>query len=300
VRTLIANALKFKPTRPVRFLIWFVGIVAVGALWIVRVSTGAEYLFASIAILPVIAVSWFAGPLAGYTLSALAAAMWVGADLVSDRISGGSWIPLVNALTQLATYSLTAFLASQIGVLLAREQEMASHDALTGLLNRRAFFEVGAAEARRMMRYGHPLAIVFLDLDEFKLLNDTRGHETGDRALVEVAGRMRDALRETDHLARLGGDEFAVLLPEISYSAAIDTGDKLAASIKDALRDFPPVGASVGIAWFDQMAEFPDMIAAADGLMYEVKQRGKHGIKVRAFPPQASPDPEHPGSSTES
>lgn len=293
MRNLIATVLKLAPSPLVQLLVWLAGAAAVGVLGIVRVSTGAEYLFASIAILPVIVVSWFAGPRAGYTLSALAALMWAGADLVSDRIFSLAWIPIVNALTQLATYLLIAFLASRIRFLLAREQAMASHDPLTGLLNRRAFFAMGESEARRLHRYGHPVAIAFLDLDDFKQLNDTMGHESGDRALVAVADRLRSALRASDLVARLGGDEFAILLPEISYSAAIETGDKLAAAIEDALHRFPPVAASIGIAWFEQISGFADMIAAADGLMYEVKQQGKRGVKVRQFPPRLSPQSEH-------
>lgn len=165
-----------------------------------------------------------------------------------------------------------------------REQEIASHDALTGLLNRRGFFDAGKTEVDRSRRYGHPLAVAFLDLDNFKRLNDSQGHEAGDKALKAVAAGLQGSMRTTDRLSRLGGDEFAVLLPEIGYDAATETGNKIATAAGEALKEFSPASASIGIAWFDNAEnDFPAMLAAADSLMYKIKQEGKHGIRVERF-----------------
>lgn len=127
--------------------------------------------------------------------------------------------------------------------------------------------------------------MAFLDLDDFKRLNDSQGHEAGDRALTAVAKSLAGSLRNTDRLARLGGDEFAVLLPEISHAAAIEAGHKIAAAADVALKQFPPVSASIGIAWFESTeSDFPAMLDAADSLMYAIKQEGKHGMRVERFP----------------
>jgi diguanylate cyclase (GGDEF)-like protein len=265
-----------------RWLAWLGSLTFLVALGLLRTSTDAEYAFASAAILPVILVAWLGGRREGLIMAILAAGMWVGADLLAHRQFSANWVPMVNGLTRLGTYVLIAYLTSKLKELLLHEQEMASQDALTGLLNRRAFFAEGEAEVDRSRRYGHGLAVAFLDLDDFKQLNDRQGHQTGDQALKAVSKALREAMRSTDRIARLGGDEFAVLLPEINYSAAAEAGQKIGTAIDMAMRPFPPVGVSVGVVWFDQVRDnFPAMLNAADDLMYEIKQHGKHGVQTR-------------------
>lgn len=279
-----------------RLAAWFVGLAAIVPLGLLRTASDAEYAFASAAIIPVVAVAWVSGYKAGIMLSLLAAIMWVSSDLLADRQFSSWWIPYLNAIIRFATYAFITHLVVMARTLLAREREIASHDALTGLLNRRAFFEAGNAEVDRSRRYGHPLAVAFLDLDNFKRLNDSQGHEAGDRALKAVAKCMVGSLRATDRLARLGGDEFSVLLPEISYEAATDAGRKIAVAADAALKEFPPVSTSIGIAWFERAeGDFSAMLDAADSLMYEIKQEGKHGIRVERLKlPEADRSPTDP------
>src|SRR5204862_6902277 len=94
---------------------------------------------------------------------------------------------------------------------LEREQLRAHRDDLTGLYNRRAFVELGKAELARARRYNHPMAVAFIDVDDFKLINDHFGHEVGDELLKTVGRTLSHSLRSTDLIARLGGDEFIVL-----------------------------------------------------------------------------------------
>lgn len=272
-----------------RPLAWVIGALSIAALGYLRTATDAQYIFASASILPVAAVSWIGGQKDGWALSLLAAIMWASADILAQGLFSTGWTPFVNGLTHFVTNAFIAYLTARVRTLLEQEQEIASHDALTGLLNRRAFFELGEAEVKRSRRYGHPLAIAFLDLDNFKRLNDTRGHQAGDQALKAVAASLQGSQRTTDSLARLGGDEFAVLLPETGYDAAADAGNKIAAATDAALQAFSPVSTSVGIAWFESAkGDFPAMLDAADNLMYEIKQEGKHGVKVRRFELSAS------------
>ena len=269
------------PTPRLRLAAWLVGVAAITALGLLRTTTDAEFAFASAVIIPVMLLSWIGGRRDGLILSLLAAAMWVCADLLAGRQFSADWIPVVNGLTRLATYCLVAHLMAQVRTLLTLEQKMARHDVLTDLLNRRAFFELGNAEISRSRRYGHGLAVAFLDLDNFKTLNDEQGHEAGDCALKAVATALRGILRTTDQVARMGGDEFAVLLPEIGYNAAAETGGKIAAAVDVAMKPFPPVSASVGVAWFENAEnDFPTMVRAADELMYEIKLNGKHGVRA--------------------
>lgn len=273
-----------------RWVAWMISIGAISLLGALRVATDAEFAFASLALLPVMVISWMDGRRNGLILAFIVAAMWAASDMTSGREFSAAWIPWVNALTRLMIYGLVAFLTAQVRQQFAREYEFANRDALTGLLNRRAFLNAGSAEVERSKRYAHPMTVVFLDLDDFKQLNDTMGHDAGDAALHATAVALRSALRSNDQIARLGGDEFAVLLPEIDYDAAVEAGRKISIAVGNVLDDFPPVKASIGVAWFRDMDRlFPAMLKAADELMYEVKESGKNDVLSRRIAATSKP-----------
>lgn len=272
---------------------WSVCVSALLLLSVLRIETDAEFAFASFALLPVLVIAWMEGQRSGLVVALLAAAIWTVGGIVAGRQFSAPWIPWVNAITRIATYSLVAILAAQVRWHLDQEREQAAQDPLTGLENRRRFLEAGAAEVERLKRYGHPLAVIFLDLDDFKQLNDAMGHAAGDMALRATACALLGSLRSCDHVARLGGDEFAVLLPEIGYDAAVETGRKISIAVNGSLRGFPPVRGSIGVAWFrDADRLFPEMLQAADGLMYEVKANGRDAVRSRRFGSGSAPDSE--------
>ncbi len=161
----------------------------------------------------------------------------------------------------------------------ATVEALAYRDPLTGLANRTSFLDRLDLELAHAKRRGARMALCFIDMDGFKVVNDTLGHAIGDRLLQSIANRLREALREEDTIARLGGDEFTVILPEIATGAdAVSVARKLV----DALR--PPhqieghsISAlpSVGIAIFPDEAETPDkLLRQADAAMYLAKSRG--------------------------
>ena len=165
----------------------------------------------------------------------------------------------------------------------AEEQlrHMALHDVLTGLPNRRLLAESLEGALARAQRHGHRLALLFLDLDRFKLVNDTLGHAAGDELLGEVARRLRAAVRQEDLIARLGGDEFTVVLEELQHP---DNAAHLARKLIEAVarpmqlcgRELTP-STSVGIAIYpDDARSAADLSKAADAAMYRAKQRGRH------------------------
>lgn len=235
-------------------------------------------------LLPVLVIAWIEGNKGGLLIACFAAAMWAAGDVASDRQFSSEWIPWANAATRVMVYSLVAMLAAAVSRRLEREHETARQGALTGLQNRRAFLDAGNFEIERAKRYAHPVTVIFLDLDDFKRLNDSKGHDAGDAALRTTAKALVGGLRSSDRVARLGGDEFAVLLPEIGYEQALEAGRKIAMSVDWALGVFPPVRASIGVAWFGQADRtFPAMLKAADDLMYEVKKGGKGAMLTRYF-----------------
>ncbi len=157
----------------------------------------------------------------------------------------------------------------------------ARHDALTGLANRTLLTErLGAAlEQREVSRA--PLSVLFIDLDDFKVVNDSLGHQTGDELLVLVAGRIQDALRPGDTTARLGGDEFAVLLPDTDVASAGHVAQRILAGLCEPVetsRTSHVVRASVGVAGVEQGARHdPHLMRNADVAMYHAKELGKGG-----------------------
>jgi diguanylate cyclase (GGDEF)-like protein len=264
--------------------VWVASIGVIIALGLFRTATDAEMTIASVALLPVMVISWGCGIRGGIVMSVLAAGMWVAGDLASDRHFSAAWIPWANGMTRLATYGFVAYLIDQVREFARREHDSATRDALTGLDNRRAFAVAGRAEVARAERYAHPLAVLFVDLDHFKQLNDRLGHDAGDAALQAVAGSMREVLRATDRVARLGGDEFGILLPEVTFDAAEEVGRKLMSVADRALEAFPPVRASVGVAWFPgATCSYEAMLKAADDEMYKAKHGDESHVRSRRF-----------------
>ena len=128
------------------------------------------------------------------------------------------------------------------------------------------------------------MTVIFLDLDNFKQLNDSKGHHTGDAALRDIAGALLDTLRTNDLVARLGGDEFSILLSEIDYDAAVAVASKISDAVKHVSRDYAPVTCSIGMTWFGAVdRSFADMMKAADDLMYEAKLGGKDKVLFQRF-----------------
>jgi diguanylate cyclase (GGDEF)-like protein/PAS domain S-box-containing protein len=155
-------------------------------------------------------------------------------------------------------------------------QQLADHDALTGLLNRRRFDDELRRERARVRRSGGRSAVLLLDLDGFKAVNDRHGHAAGDRLLKRIAGALRSELREVDVVARIGGDEFAVLLPDADPAGARATAEKLERAVaRNGRVADSRVTASVGVAPVDPDQPADRSLAAADRAMYERKRAAR-------------------------
>lgn len=162
-----------------------------------------------------------------------------------------------------------------------RAFQLASHDSLCGLPNRRMFLELAASHLARAKRSHKHYALMYLDLDRFKGINDTLGHHVGDLLLTTIAHRLRTSLRESDVIARLGGDEFAILLTGLDrVEDTTAVAEKLVKSVGEPCRDLDghdlQVGASIGIAIFPRDGQNVDMLCRhADAAMYESKRTGR-------------------------
>ncbi|MCP9489198.1 MAG: EAL domain-containing protein [Solirubrobacteraceae bacterium MAG38_C4-C5] len=166
----------------------------------------------------------------------------------------------------------------------AELERLVNREPLTGLLNRRRFEEELAAHIDRAQRYGAPAALLALDLDNFKSVNDSLGHSAGDQLIVRVADLLRRRLRHGDVVARVGGDEFAVLLPEASAADARRVADALLSTLRcEAGAGLPRrVTASIGVALVEAhtKASAQDVLMAADIAMYDAKEEGRDQVAV--------------------
>jgi diguanylate cyclase (GGDEF)-like protein/PAS domain S-box-containing protein len=169
-----------------------------------------------------------------------------------------------------------------------RLQHLADHDSLTGLLNRRRFEQEVEQHLSRCRRYGATGAVVLIDIDHFKYVNDTLGHGAGDELIIQIADALRLRLRESDVLARLGGDEFAVLLPQVQVEDALIVAQSLVEGLRGHARasvggPLRPVTASIGVALVTAgQATGGEVMTQADLAMYDAKEAGRDRYAVYA------------------
>jgi len=214
---------------------------------------------------------------------------WAG-ECPLPRLHGmavDAWLRISAIVDESGATTHHAWLFSDISVLKAQERqlaELARRDALTGLANRRHFEEALDAAAARARRHGHPLALAYMDLDGFKKVNDTFGHEIGDRLLVGVAERLRNTVRATDLVSRLGGDEFTVIL-EYAGSEA-DCAMQCQRLLDELSRPHDLAGQpvvstpSIGIALYRPGESVESLRDRADVAMYTAKRAGKAQFRI--------------------
>ncbi|MET0105461.1 MAG: GGDEF domain-containing protein [Sedimenticola sp.] len=242
--------------------------------------TGNEMSFSVFYIIPVGYGVWYAGGIVGTVLSLFSAVAWLIADVISGHVYSAGWLLYWNAGVRLSIFIFVVFLLVRLKRQLKLEESLADQDALTGLNNRRVFYEQCDMAVARFDRYAEHFTLAYLDLDNFKLINDTMGHEVGDKLLVEVANCLRDKTRSYDIHARLGGDEFVCLFPRSGWQE----GKALIGKLHDELNDLfadgewsvtPSLG---GLTVDRQVADSREIISAVDALMYTVKKSGKNAV----------------------
>jgi len=211
----------------------------------------------------------------------------VGALVGLDPLPSSSMPSLTGAtLTGLRTLFEPQAIALENALMVQRAESLSVTDDLTRLYNSRYMNQVLRRETKRASRSGRPLSLLFIDLDGFKLVNDSHGHLSGSQALVEAAEVIRACARETDVVARFGGDEFSLILPDTGRDGAVSVAVRIRERVaehvfleKDGLT--VRLTASVGVATLPDVAgSAEELIRAADMAMYKVKEAGKNGIHV--------------------
>ena len=267
-------------------------VAAIGAVGLLDYVTGPWLSFSLFYVGPGLGAAWWLGRGPALLASLAAGIVWFEAEAWGHRGEPTRTL-LWNSMSRLLMLVAMAAMVvriredrrrlqlvnARLSDLLHGAEKLARTDPLTALPNRRAFIERLSAELSHARRAKAPVCIAYIDIDNFKRINDEKGHVEGDEFLKKMAHAIRDTIRESDVAARLGGDEFAVLFTDAKRSAVEPLAHRLLARTR-ALGDRYPgldVGASVGMAWFEAAPEAPELLLdRADGAMYEAKAAGKH------------------------
>lgn len=271
-----------------RSLAWRVAVVGAvsAALMVGDVLTGADVGFMALYVAPVALAAWSVGRGAALGLAVVTTA----ATAVTDMHVGED--PRVLAwnlgMQVLALWALAALVVELREALLA-ERRRAETDLLTGLHSRAAFLAAAQHELARARRFNRPMTLVYIDLDDFKLVNDTLGHGAGDRVLQRVGATFKNELRALDLAGRLGGDEFALVLPELSHADAVATVQRLKLRLAAATAGLDvSLGFSFGLASVPaEDGDLDRLIRVADERMYSDKGARKHRPRARRAVPSA-------------
>jgi len=253
-------------------------LITLGVYW-VNVATPPAARLGTLYIIPVLLVTWTEGLAWGIVFGIASIALretvaW--SQMPADT-------PLLWRFANAAAYILVVAVAMAGLQKLRRSQaqlaQLVTQDVLTNVLNARAFADRLGQELERNRRYPRPLSLIYMDLDNFKVINDTHGHQTGDAVLRLVADAMRTSVRTADVVGRLGGDEFGVLMPETDAQLADAAAKRLVASLRNVFKGTPSVTASIGVvSCMATDASTDELLRRADQAMYDAKKAGKDRV----------------------
>lgn len=258
------------------------GVLLVPLVALLDYLAGPEFGFSLLYLIPIVAVARLGDWTSAWFTAVLAAVAWMVIDVMSGPPYSTFLAPLWNTLTRLTFFGLSLFAIRSFQEKLAAAEIRALSDPLTGLPNRQ-YLEImlGAARAR-LERYHKPLTLAYLDVDNFKRLNDLHGHHAGDVLLKRIGQVLVDSTRDTDTVARVGGDEFVILLPESVPTDAQPVLERINAGLQRIpIPGGSEVSLSIGACTFYKPLESSEaMIREADERMYRVKRSGKDRVLI--------------------
>jgi diguanylate cyclase (GGDEF)-like protein len=268
-----------------KFFIIAVGFALIGAIGILDFLTGYEFAFSLFYLIPISLVTWLTNRRFGIVASLVSTVVWIISDVAAENPYSHRVIYAWNTLMGLIFFVTVTFLLSMLRRALEHERELACTDYLTGAVNSRVFYDLLQTEINRSQRYKTMFTIAYIDLDNFKTVNDELGHATGDEVLSFVVNQIKKNLRKTDVVARLGGDEFALLLRETKQESAQVVLSKLQHDILAGMQQNNwPVTLSIGVlTCIDAPHTTDEAVKKVDDLMYSVKRGSKNDIKYATY-----------------
>ena len=244
-------------------------------------KTGAEISISFFYLLPIAIIVWKSGKVPGILLSLGSTIIW----FVSNRLAGQEYSNIFifywNAAIRSGFFLTTTFLLAEIRILLEQERSLSRTDSLTGILNRRAFYEYSEFQNTLLRRAFRPFTMIYFDVDNFKKINDQLGHQAGDQLLQKVSEMSNRLTRSSDRLVRMGGDEFMLYLPDTGKNEAQVIASRLLENLNWVMEENNwPVTYSLGVMTFFKIPVSADeMIRLTDDLMYTAKKSGKNNVQ---------------------
>jgi diguanylate cyclase (GGDEF)-like protein len=246
---------------------------------IIQPHTSEDFLY----VVTIMFAAWYIGPKTGIGFAVFAGGIWFAASVFDSEAAGSipKFLLAWDAISLTVIYLIVALIISALKQRILELNDLARLDPLTGLYNRRAFYELVNLEAARSKRSHSLYTIAYIDVDNFKQVNDALGHSGGDEVLKEIGAILKHNLRQSDMMARMGGDEFVALLPDTDPEHGKKAIQKLFTRLNEAMRHKQiPVTFSIGVVTFTDMScPVDDMIKKADSLMYSVKTGPKNGAR---------------------
>lgn len=243
--------------------------------------TGYEISFSIFYLIPILVIVRFSRVWNAIIVSIISSAAWLSADITSGHQYSHILIPFWNMLMRLMVFIIIVILSSKVKKELELERILSRLDTLTGLNNSRFFMEQVKIEENRSLRFKRPFTVSYIDIDNFKQVNDTFGHGKGDILLQDLGKNIKECIRVYDVAARLGGDEFVILFPETDKKQAQEAINKIKSNVEKNLRKhLDSLTLSIGVVTVNNPTRSIDeIIKIADGLMYSVKKSSKNGIE---------------------
>jgi diguanylate cyclase (GGDEF)-like protein len=267
--------------RPRQWLL-ICGLIAV--IGIADYLTGTDISMSFFFLAPIGIAAWYINRDAGMGVSIASAAIWFVVNGPAISVQEFSFpVLLWNTGVRLGFFVVVAALLSVLRQAIDRERALARTDYLTGVKNDRSFYEQADVELRRARRHHQPMSIAYIDVDDFKKLNDRFGHNEGDNALRAIGTALLHRVRATEVVGRMGGDEFAILLPDAGRGEAIKIVKRLHELLMAEFRvNEWPVTLSIGVLTCTTTpSDIIRLMKEVDALMYEVKRSGKNRIRYK-------------------
>jgi len=242
-------------------------------------------------VIPVVSVAWLTRSIAyGVVIAAVTAAIGPIESILLGWHAHGEHTVL-TALLQFAFYLVVVWLLSLVWRDRDLHEERSITDPKTGVANARAFQSAAATEVERSRRHGHHLSLLYVDIDDFKAVNDRWGHQEGDRILKAIVSTAEGAVRSIDLVARIGGDEFVILMPETSVRAAKPIARRFMTALETvATPDGVAVTCSLGLVTYCRPPDsVKELLSAGDGAMYDAKTAGKNSLRQVVISDATSP-----------
>jgi len=270
-----------------RIWITIIAVVVVAVLGWLDYVTGPDIGFSLFYLVPIVICGWFGGVTAGVIVALAAAIAWLTADVAWHSVSWG--VSVWNGFTRAVIYVTQGWMMArlkrereELREQLGHQARLARTDAATSLPNARAFLEAADASLRHARDAGWQVCMLYIDLDDFKRVNDLFGHRRGDEILQRVGSAILGSVRVDDLPARIGGDEFVVLLLNVDMAVAAHVAQRIHDRIEAEESDGTRIACTIGGAHFSVVPDkTAQLIAEADRAMYEAKAAGKQRVLVR-------------------